>query len=281
MCACQSPLASIHTNNTQRGCLSIRSSNAHRPRTHLPFWFMRISLSFHSIPIALSSSNKRFKSPHSKPTDLRLICIFRDSPKFYAPSQQTWSCAQPTHRAHCFCAQTHANYNVFVEFQKKQVQAHCVSQVYEEKNVLHFQKCPRQFGLSKVWFCSWMPANAKRRKMAWLDVNRIRCCVGSENPKRNNLKKLCWPTKYGTHFDFNSVCFTISHFRSIICDYSNPLDVLKLRRVNRQLSRVVTSRLNSLIYFDILRCDSAAELVASNPESKLISTIFCIFEVQK
>jgi hypothetical protein len=52
--------------------------------------------------------------------------------------------------------------------------------------------------------------------------------------------------------------------------------VLKLRRVNRQLNRVVTAGLNSLIYFDILRCDAAAELVASNPESRLILAIVCI-----
>lgn len=44
--------------------------------------------------------------------------------------------------------------------------------------------------------------------------------------------------------------------------------MLRLRRVNRQLNSVVNSRLNSLIYFDVLKCDSAAELVESNPESE-------------
>lgn len=54
---------------------------------------------------------------------------------------------------------------------------------------------------------------------------------------------------------------------SIICDNLNPLEILRMRRVNRQLNRIVTERLNSLIYFDVLRCESAAEVVANNPES--------------
>lgn len=60
---------------------------------------------------------------------------------------------------------------------------------------------------------------------------------------------------------------------SMICEYSSPLDVLELRRVSRQLNKVVTSRLNSLIYFDVLRCDSTT-LIEYNPGSKFYTLLW-------
>ncbi|KAI6213703.1 F-box domain-containing protein [Aphelenchoides besseyi] len=80
--------------------------------------------------------------------------------------------------------------------------------------------------------------NAGRRKKRNLDERKTAKSLLRRNRKDENVG--------------NEIVLT-DEIWSMICDYSSPLDVLRMRRVNQQLNRVVSSRLQSLIYFDVLR----------------------------
>uniref|UniRef100_A0A914DT78 F-box domain-containing protein n=1 Tax=Acrobeloides nanus TaxID=290746 RepID=A0A914DT78_9BILA len=50
---------------------------------------------------------------------------------------------------------------------------------------------------------------------------------------------------------------------SMVFDHCSPFDLLKMRQVNRNFKKLVQRRLNSLIYFDVVKCD-LNEILAEN-----------------
>lgn len=90
------------------------------------------------------------------------------------------------------------------------------------------------------------------------------------NSSRKTTKSLLRRNRKSDENSFDEIVLT-DEIWSMVIDNLNPLEILKLRRVNRQLNNVVSTKLNSLIYFDVLRCESAAELIDNNPESRQFS----------
>ncbi|KAI6228696.1 F-box domain-containing protein [Aphelenchoides fujianensis] len=74
------------------------------------------------------------------------------------------------------------------------------------------------------------------------------------NGERKSAKSLLRRSRKGE--DAGEEVVLTDEIWSMVCDHLSPLDVLRMRRVNQQLKRVVDERLHSLIYIDFLRCES-------------------------